>query len=383
MFVELHILQNFAPSCLNRDDTNSPKECEFGGYRRARISSQCIKRSIRNYFREKMLLPEENLGKRTKRLKEQLTDRLIQGGKDPAEADRVVETAIRGWGLGLKDEKTQYLLFLGEGEIASLAGACEENWSTLLEISMKERDLPADEELEGRKKKKAAKTFMPETFRRQMEKVLDGGKAADLALFGRMIADFPEKNIDAACQVAHAISAHKVSMEFDSYTALDDLKPEDVAGAEMMGVVEFNSACFYRYANIDVDQLKGNLREDEDLAKKAVEAFLRASVGAIPTGKQTSMAAQNPPSLVFGVVRRFGLWSLANAFLDPIRPDRNGGLMKKSIAALEEYWSKLVKAYGEDEILVKSALCIDGELQVLPRADRFNDLLRTLMQAIK
>ena len=59
MIIELHMLQNFAPSCLNRDDTNSPKECEFGGYRRARISSQCIKRAIR--FTGKEIKDESSL----------------------------------------------------------------------------------------------------------------------------------------------------------------------------------------------------------------------------------------------------------------------------------------------------------------------------------
>ena len=94
------------------------------------------------------------------------------------------------------------------------------------------------------------------------------GKAIDLALFGRMLADLPEKNTDAACQVAHAISTHAVEREFDFYTAIDDLKPDDTSGADMMGTVEFNSACLYRYAVINWDKLVENLQEDGILAKK-------------------------------------------------------------------------------------------------------------------
>src|SRR5712671_533258 len=128
-----------------------------------------------------------------------------------------------------------------------------------------------------------------------------------------MLADLPENNVDAACQVAHAISTNKIhSMEMDYYTAVDDLKPDDTAGADMIGTVEFNSACFYRYANLDLHQLKVNLQDDADLTKKTAEAFLKAFVNAIPTGKQNTFAAQQKPSLVFAVVRTGGPMSLAN-----------------------------------------------------------------------
>src|SRR5262249_33379271 len=158
----------------------------------------------------------------------------------------------------------------------------------------------------------------PKAIRAEMLRRLDGGRAADLALFGRMIANLPERNVEAACQVAHAISTNKMEMEFDFYTAVDDLKPEDTAAAHMLGTVEFHSACFYRYANVDTTQLLTNLGRDADLARGTLQAFLRASVAAIPTGKQNSMAAHNPPSLVLIVVRERGQWNLANAFLKPI-----------------------------------------------------------------
>src|SRR5918912_1293514 len=99
-----------------------------------------------------------------------------------------------------------------------------------------------------------------------------------------MLADLPERNSDAACQVAHALSTNKVAMEMDYYTAVDDLKPDDTMGADMIGTVEFNSSCFYRYANVDLGQLERNLQNDQELARRTVEAFLRAAVEAIPTG---------------------------------------------------------------------------------------------------
>src|SRR5918912_1303066 len=103
-----------------------------------------------------------------------------------------------------------------------------------------------------------------------------------------MLADLPERNSDAACQVAHAFSTNKASMEMDYYTAVDDLKPDDTAGADMIGTVEFNSACFYRYANLDLEQLAHNLQKDNELTVKTTEAFLRAFIHAVPTGKQNT-----------------------------------------------------------------------------------------------
>jgi len=207
-------------------------------------------------------------------------------------------------------------------------------------------------------------------IRQALLAVLDGGKAADLALFGRMLADLPDKNIDAASQVAHAISTNKISMEFDFYTAVDDLRPQDTAGADMLGTIEFNSACFYRYANVDLAQLTQNLGNDRDLARQTLAAFLRASITAIPTGKQNSMAAQNPPSFLLAVVREHGCWSLANAFLQPIRPDGGGDLVQHSVNALDRYWGQLSRMYGTAGILATAAVSLadDAPLDALAGA---------------
>ena len=342
MFVELHILQNFAPANLNRDDTGSPKDCEFGGYRRARISSQCIKRGVRTSFKQDALLPEEDRARRTKRVVEEVQRRLAARGRDEEQAGGVVRAALAGIGITVdKEGKTQYLLYLGEREMAKLSEFCDEQWDAIAAFA------PTGASGEGRDGKKEARKNFPAEAAKQLLATLDGGHAADLALFGRMLADLPEHNIDAASQVAHALSTNRVSMEFDYYTAIDDLKPEDTAGADMIGTVEFNSACFYRYANVDLDQLRRNLDGDDELTRKTLDAFIRASVTAIPTGKQNSFAAQNPPSLVFAVVRERGLWSLANAFLQPVRPAEGADLVEKSAEALDLYWQKLVGMYGE------------------------------------
>jgi CRISPR system Cascade subunit CasC len=341
MFVELHLLQNFAPSNLNRDDTGSPKECEFGGYRRARISSQCFKRAIRMGFPS--LLGKDELATRSKLVVTQkVVPALVQRGRDAEQARAAVESALGAVKLKLDDDgKTQYLLFLSASEIAGLADACDRNFAALTEAAGKGG---------SKRSKKEARADVPPEVRQAVEKILDGGKAADLALFGRMLADLPEKNIDAAAQVAHAISTNRVSPEFDYFTAVDDLNPKEETGAGMIGTVEFNSACFYRYSNVDLAQLGANLKGDAELARRTLEAFMLATVGAVPSGKQNSMAAHNPPSFVMAVVREAGLWSVANAFLDPVRPGDDGDLMGKSIDRLDRHWGALTKMYGSKGI---------------------------------
>lgn len=353
MLLELHMLQNFSPSNLNRDDTGSPKDCEFGGYRRTRISSQCQKRAIRLAFRDDRLLAPEHLALRTKRLTDEVGSRLSKRGRDVEQARQVAENALAGIKIKLADRKsdedewkTQYLLFLGAAEIERVTEVCDAHWEAL-----------AATQAAGQKKKDA-KAGVPKEVTAALERALDGGRAADLALFGRMLADLPERNIVAASQVAHALSTNRMEQSFDFYTAVDDLKPDDNAGADMIGTVEFNSSCFYRYANVDLCQLNMNLGEDEELARATVRAFLQAAVTAVPAGKQTSFAAQNPPSLIFAVLRERGFWSLANAFVKPVSPDGTSDLVGGSVRALDDYWGRLSTMYGTKG-LIATPVCVD------------------------
>lgn len=349
--LEIHILQNFAPSNLNRDDTGSPKDAIFGGYRRGRISSQCLKRAAREYVREhRGTLPEDVLALRTKRVSQELVQMLTANNedgvastnkRDKAEAMQKVTIALGGVGLKVADDgKTQYLLFLGRSEIERLAAVIDARWDDLI--------TPEESDKKGKAAKKAAKAAVPAEVAKALNEVLDGGKALDVALFGRMLADLPEKNRDAACQVAHALSTNAIEREFDFYTAVDDLKPEDNAGADMLGTDEYNSACYYRYAALDLDKLRSNLQGDNELMLEGLKAFLRAIVKAKPTGKQNSFAAHNDPEyVVFTVRQQADPRNLANAFERPVRPQGDNSLTELSIARFEDKWQRLEKAYGQ------------------------------------
>jgi CRISPR system Cascade subunit CasC len=342
--LEFHILQNFAPSNLNRDDTGSPKDAYFGGYRRARISSQSIKRATREYVADQELIVKEAQGVRTKRIVLELQNALEQRGYKPEESLPKITMALGGVGLKIIEEnKSQYLLFLGRSEIAGIAKLIHEHWEEL--------NLPVDD---GETKKKAkdakkdAKAAVGSDLKKALENVLNGGKAVDVSLFGRMVADMPQINQDAACQVAHPISVNSFEREFDFYTAVDDLKPDDNAGADMLGTVEFGSSCFYRYAALDLEQLRHNLQDDLELVYTGVEAFLRASVKAKPSGKQNSFAAHNDPEyLVFTVRQNADPRNLANAFEKPVSPQRDASLTEVAAAKFEAKWQKLEQAYGQ------------------------------------
>jgi len=152
-------------------------------------------------------------------------------------------------------------------------------------------------------------------------------------------------------------------MEMDFYTAVDDLSQDDTSGAEMMGFIGYDSACFYRYARLDAGQLHKNLDKADDVTQRTVEGFLRATIEAVPTGKQNSFAAHNPPSLILAVVRNGGMgWSLANAFERPISVDRSGGYVAASARSLDEYWQRLCTVYGESTVANIAVLSLDADL---------------------
>jgi CRISPR system Cascade subunit CasC len=349
MFLELHIIQNFSPSCLNRDDTNAPKDCEFGGWRRARISSQCLKRSFRKHFmeHESDLGLSGALGQRTKLVVNDLVDRLVKAGKkDREQALKVVQAVFEAAEVKVgDDQKTSVLLHLGPDELQGITKQMVGHWAELTAASSGKKE----------KEKKQVIVDLAKTIR-------EARRSADVALFGRMIAELKELNVDAACQVAHAISTHRVDMEMDFYTAVDDLQTKEDTGAGMMGIQEFSSSCFYSYAVLDFGQLVENLGDDHDLARTAALAFSRAAIEATPTGKQTWSAAHCQPLYVRAAVRDGSApQSLANAFLAPARrTEAKDDLCLVSIEKLEGHANALNKMYGDGGAKLQRSSIYDG-----------------------
>jgi CRISPR system Cascade subunit CasC len=280
----------------------------------------------------------------------------------------VVSTLLNASGLTVKSDeesKTEYLLFMPERSLGELASLIAQNWEQLKTLGLTDKEEKAEEgkPKKSNKKKKAdaegaaSDAIGKDLARAAVDAIYGTANTPELALFGRMIADRPETNVDASCQVAHAISTHRVAMEFDYYTAVDDLKPRDNSGADMIGTIAFNSACFYRYSVLDVEQLARNLAakthaelltsEEKGAAVQAAKSWLEASFNAIPSARQNTFAAWTPPELVITAVRSKGAsLSLANAFAKPIRVDsRDGGdgLMPASATALAKHYDEMRK----------------------------------------
>ena len=427
--IEVHLIQNFAPSNLNRDDTGQPKSATFGGFRRARVSSQCEKRAAREWWRERGTVI---VGDRTKRLQQLVANVLAEDkefaekvpGEEWKDGVRVFTEAYYAASDKKKPDNTGVLIFIGPKEVDVCAQAVKELWEDKIKpttkkgkqgtetvegiasIVKKARSFDAknpsgeassgdadeateqadDEEAGAQKKPKRPKL---NRIKEIEDRIKAAQVSADIALFGRMLAEQPRPNTDGACQVAHPISTHRVDMEMDFYTAVDDLNPAEETGAGMMGVVGFNSACFYRYALVDRDQLARNLARktarhngnwSEELtegdyveADRVIEAFLEAMVYAIPTGKQHSFAAQNLPSFGLFVRRQGGVpISLANAFATPIRPTRDDDdLIGRSVEALTKYWGAL-KVYGPQGVTATACFHVqqEGRLNGLSDSDK-------------
>lgn len=363
--LELHIIQNFPPHNLNRDDAGAPKDTEFGGHRRARISSQCLKRSIRwsDAFGAEL---GGRIASRTKKSAQELAKILSEyHGRNSGDATQVARAAI-GKLISTTDTEgeTSVLFYVGPDELAALAARISDAWETIAPaiVRVAADENPSEEgekKAKGKgKKTKAAESALDDAVKPVVDEYIrayDRSVATvDVALFGRMLAENTRLNIDAACHVAHAISTNRVSMEFDYFTAVDDLRKPDETGAAMIGTTMFNSSCFYRYAVVDVGQLYHNLgggrrAEARTMVLEGLRAFMKGTIAAMPTGKQSSTAAYTQPALVLAVVRPDGAQpvSLANAFEKPVRPHGELGLVAASVAALDKHWGELAAMYGD------------------------------------
>ncbi len=317
--IELHILQSFPVSCLNRDDVGAPKTAVFGGVNRARLSSQSLKRAIRERAEE--LLPERFAGERTKLIVAPFAAALQKHGVTDADmalehAKNIADKLAKLDAKAKADEpKVGTLTFLAPSEIDSIAAEV----AALLTTAPKSKDY--EKHLDKFCKKAG---------------LLDG---ADIALFGRMVASLPSLTLEGAAMFGHALSTHRADNDLDFYTAVDDLKPDDEdAGAGMMGTIEFSSAVYYRYCALNLDLLAdeshlGKLTPDERRA--IVDAFIRATLMAVPGARKNSMNANTLPGYVLGTYKSAGQpVQLVNAFEEPVRA--KSGLLAESVAKLKE-----------------------------------------------
>jgi CRISPR system Cascade subunit CasC len=325
-YIDVHILQTVPPANLNRDDQGNPKEAYFGGVRRSRVSSQAWKRATRLHFAERM--PKQDLATRTRRVSAALTERITDATALPAEeAARLANALLVPLEIkpGKKEGDTAYLFFYGRRQMDAVVDLIRERAGEL--AALDDAALAAH----------ISTLAVRENF--------GSGHPLDVALFGRMVADIPSLNVDAAVQVGHALSTHEAELEFDYFTAVDDeQKKGQETGAGMIGTIGFNSATLYRYATLGLHQLRHNLGNDE-AALNAVGEFLTSFARSMPTGYGNSFAHRTLPSLVAVAVRSDQPVNLVSAFEEPVTA--SAGIAAESARRLAREHTAAVRAWGD------------------------------------
>jgi CRISPR system Cascade subunit CasC len=328
-FVQFHLLTFYPPANLNRDDTGRPKTAFVGGVERLRVSSQALKRAVRTSDAFQNALAG-HLGKRTQRFGEEIERHLLDGGAAPEKANAIAREIAEVFG---KVNETAEKPAKDNEKAPKLPSA---RTAQLAFIGPEERRLARD---------LAEKKLADEKIEIKADLILKrADTAADIAMFGRMLADNPDFNREAAVQVAHAVTTHKVAVEDDFYTAVDDLKkPAEDAGAGFMGDLGFGSGVFYIYVCVDAALLKANLGGDEALAKAAVSALIKALATVSPTGKQASFASRARASYILAEKGDQQPRTLAAAF---VRPIKGGDLLASSVDELQKTRDDMNLAYG-------------------------------------
>ena len=316
-FIQLHLLTSYAPSNLNRDDLGRPKTAKMGGFDRLRVSSQSLKRNWRvsELFEEAM---SGEIGIRTKKLGEEVFNTLVAGGVKEKQATSWASSIAGVFGKVKKDKPLEI------EQLAHISTTEKQAVSALADLLCNEQREPTVDEL---KLLKADRT------------------SVDIALFGRMLASSPEFNVEAACQVAHSISVHKVLVEDDYFTAVDDLNDGKTdTGSAHIGEANFAAALFYSYICINKSQLIENLGGNETLADSAIKALTEAAVKVSPKGKQNSFASRAYASYVMAEIGEQQPRSLSVSYLKPVQDE---DMAEAAITAIEKQAVNFDAVYGK------------------------------------
>lgn len=347
LYVDVHVLQTVPPSCVNRDDTGSPKTAVYGGVTRARVSSQSWKRAMRRMF--EVDFQNEQKGIRTQKLVETLKNEILSICPDKKDVEKYAKTALEAVDFKIKKdndgkEVLEALFFISENQIKAVAKIAADT-ATLSDL----------------KKKKEV-----------IKKVINDDPSIDIALFGRMLASNPDLNSEACAQVAHSISTHKVINEYDYFTAIDDVVDDQgKVHAAYLDTMEFNSSTLYRYATVAVHKLNEQLGGD---TVRTVKEFVSAFVRSMPDGKQNTFANRTLPDAVLVAVRRDQSVNLVGAFEDPV-PAGEHGYVEPSAKRMCEYAKEVYADFaGEPE----ASFATGRALGTLAEPCSFTELLNKL-----
>lgn len=372
--LELHIIQSVPVACLNRDDLNSPKTAIFGGVQRARVSSQSWKRAIREVAKEIATEEKSDLfkGDRTRRMVFTLTNRLVEKGISTNAAIAIAEQVadiVETLDSKLDSEgykKIKTVMFFSKAEYDAIADAIATSEEVKNSAAALEKAIADGNDKDKEKSLKAMGKILEKSAISRSIKSAQLKDAADIALFGRMVANDPSLKVDGATMFGHILSTHKADNEIDFFAAVDDMN-KDETGAGITSTLEFNSATYYRFAALNLDELAkddhlgdivkdGKAERSVETRKQVVKTFLKATVQAIPSARKTSMNGNTLPVYVLGVVREKGHpIQLVNAFESPVRPSFKGFVVE-SINRMNHEYADLKETWGIDSAFAKAVV---------------------------
>jgi len=307
-FINIHALISHPSSMMNRDDSGLQKTAVFGGTIRSRISSQCLKRAIRQSDLYKDSVEEVSV--RTNKFDELLT---LCIEKLPEFSAKEIEGILENMGSKIKTETDK-------------------------ETKQKHRYFDAVQPYSIGAVREALNMVQAGTELKDLKKIAQI-PTIDVALSGRMDASCPDRNVEAAMSVAHSLTTHSADIEVDWFTACDDLAEQ---GSGHIGTNEFSSGVFYRYASIDVDLLAKNIKKSIEETASIINTIINCFAQVSPSAKQKTFAAHNKADFVL-CTRSNQPLSLANAFRKPI--PNTGEVMEASIQSLITHYKDLVDGY--------------------------------------
>lgn len=357
-FLQLHLLTAYGPSNLNRDDLGMPKTAIFGNAPRLRVSSQSLKRAWRTSDLFESALAG-HLGTRTKKIGKLAMDAMLDAGmKDEKKAfewSKLIAQAfgkLKEGGDDSEDEAAEDVTEPENGKKPKKPKKVASNEvETLVFLSQEEQDAI----LALARTLAASQTAPTED---QLQLLRRKNATADLALFGRMLtadksrksetSDRPLFNVEAAAQVAHAITVHRALPEDDFFSAVDDLNRDEETGSGHLGELGFGAGVFYLYVCIDRELLVKNLGGDVQLAQRTLRALAEAAASVAPTGKQKSFASNARAS--FGLVElgSDAPRQLTAAFLKPVAETAQHDVMGQAVERLRDLVGKFDAVYGFD-----------------------------------
>ncbi len=343
LYLDIHALQVLPPSCVNRDDTNTPKTCIYGGKVRTRISSQCWKRAVRQYLKENEL---ETVGLRTKKFKSCVASELVeQYSFSTEDAEKAAELSVKVSGVASEKEAAKAVIaFFSDDEIKAFSKVLAEN-----------KEIAMDPKKVGELKK-------------QLIEAVKEHPSTDILLFGRMFAGEASLNYDAACQVAHAISVNEARTEYDYFTAVDDIPNESDNGSAYLDTKQFTDPVLYRYANVNLSETSELVRLDRSNAARIAKSFLKSFLLAMPTGSINGYANSTLPEFVLVTLRDDMPVSFAPAFIQTVKSEDFEAEAEDKLCAYEE---KVAKNYGAPSVKISL------------RDSSLNEILETIEKEIE